>query len=80
MDTYAFAARTGPEIAPGLLARTLAGSFLNKGPAGASGQNLVAIDAFLQQDIGRGVGIGERLGLGDGGRKGTDREEREDGE
>jgi hypothetical protein len=80
VDTYASALRTGPEVAHGFLAFTLASILLNKRSAAAKGQNLPAIDALLQQDIGRGVGISVRLGLGDGGRKGAGRQDRENGE
>ena len=78
MDTYTLTRRAGPEIARGNLTTTLAGSLLDKSAACATGQNPSTVDALLQQDIGCSVGVG--LGLSDGGRKGTDREERDDGE
>lgn len=78
--TYAFASRAGVEAALGLLAGARAGILLDKNPAGADGQNLTAIDALLQQIIGWSIDIGINLGLGDGSRKGADRQDGEDGE
>lgn len=85
VDTYTSAPRASPKVASGLLARTLAGSLLDKSPTGAQGLDRLAVDAFFQQEIGRGVGIGVRFRLGegfgirirhgDGSRKGADREE-----